>query len=130
MQDMDTRNYIAQKLVDFRERSGMTVAEVARKVGKSKQTISSWETCRTTPSASDLMAMCRVYEVDIRDFYPVEKMELDTEEYRLVANFRELDAEDAAEIQRIVAYVAERSRARRTEGGGGAKNDERRGERR
>lgn len=48
----------------YREIAGMTQAQVAEALGKTINTIRSWETGRTAPGADDLSAMCRLYGCD------------------------------------------------------------------
>lgn len=48
----------------YREIAGITQAQVAEALGKTINTIRSWESGRTAPGADDLAAMCRLYECD------------------------------------------------------------------
>ncbi len=45
-----------------RNRAGMTAQEVATSIGVSITTLSSWETGKTSPTAQNLIELCRIYK--------------------------------------------------------------------
>lgn len=63
------RKHIAQSIKRFRTGRGMSVDEVGEAVGKSGKTVSAWEVGRGQPDADTLIALCRLFDVDITDFY-------------------------------------------------------------
>lgn len=92
---MDTKEYIARKILDFREERGLKQSELGDLLTPPKKagTISSWETGRTTPDADTLLNLCVVLGVDISDFYPPSDGHVDTkltqDERELLACYRE-----------------------------------------
>lgn len=46
-----------------RVNAGLMQSEVAEKLGKSKQTIGSWEKGKTQPKATELTALCCLYGI-------------------------------------------------------------------
>lgn len=59
-----SREFIAQKLRELRQKSGLTADEVGKKIGKSGKTVNAWENNRGQPDAEILIALCDIYEVD------------------------------------------------------------------
>ena len=59
-----SRAFIAQKLKELRQKSGLTADEVGKKTGKSGKTVNAWENNRGQPDAEILIALCDIYEVD------------------------------------------------------------------
>lgn len=59
-----SREFIARKLKELREKSGLTADEVGAKIGKSGKTVNAWEHNRGQPDAEILIALCDIYEVD------------------------------------------------------------------
>lgn len=59
-----SREYIAKKLKELRQKSGLTADEVGAKIGKSGKTVNAWENNRGQPDAEILIALCDIYEVD------------------------------------------------------------------
>lgn len=59
-----SREFIAQKLKELRQKSGLTADEVGKRIGKSGKTVNAWENNRGQPDAEILIALCDIYEVD------------------------------------------------------------------
>lgn len=59
-----SREYIAKKLKELRNKSGFTVYQVGELVGKSGKTVSAWENNRGQPDAEMLMKLCDIYKVE------------------------------------------------------------------
>lgn len=89
----EVRRILASNIQRFRKAQGLSVDEVGERVGKSGKTISAWEVGRGQPDADDLIALCRLFGVDISDFYgELSSTEQLTEvERNLVHIYRELD---------------------------------------
>lgn len=88
---MTAREYMANQLRRLRKRSGMSVREVGEALGKSDRTISAWEVCRGQPDADTLVALCRLYDARISDFFIPEVSgddHLSDEEASLVETYR------------------------------------------
>lgn len=90
---MSVRDYMAAKLRKSRNDKGLSVEEVGRAVGKSGKTISAWEVGRGQPDADLLVELCKLYSVDISDFYPEPSgtTSLNDDEMRLIQAYRSLD---------------------------------------
>lgn len=69
-----SREFIAQKLKELRQKSGLTADEVGKKIGKSGKTVNAWENNRGQPDAEILIALCDIYEVDdiLKEFREVK----------------------------------------------------------
>ena len=52
---------IGKRLKQVREENGYSQVEIAKKLGKNQNTISSWETGRTQPKLKELHALCDLY---------------------------------------------------------------------
>lgn len=74
---MSIREIMASKLREARRNSGLTAEEVGFKVGKSGKTIYSWESGKGQPDADMLIKVCRIYDMDVRDFFTEENVTAD-----------------------------------------------------
>ena len=66
---MLTNEEIADRLRAYRVRSGFTGAEVGKRIGKSTQAISSWETCTRIPDLETVEKLCEVYGITIGELF-------------------------------------------------------------
>lgn len=57
-----------------RVNAGMTMDAVSKRLHRGKQTISSWETGKTEPKASELEALCELYGVTMDDIFLPQKL--------------------------------------------------------
>lgn len=53
---------LGRRLKQVREENGFSQDEIAKRLGKNQNTISSWETGRTQPKLKDLHALCALYD--------------------------------------------------------------------
>lgn len=56
---------IGNRIIRLREANNLTQAEMAERLGVSRQTVSSWESGRTCPGANMLQEICNAFEVDL-----------------------------------------------------------------
>ena len=63
------RAQIASKLKELRKMKGLNVDEVGAKLGKSGKTISAWEVGRGQPDGDELIALCRLFDAHISEFF-------------------------------------------------------------
>lgn len=63
------RAQIAAKLKELRKSAGMNVDQVGAALGKSGKTISAWEVGRGQPDGDQLIALCRLFNAHISDFF-------------------------------------------------------------
>lgn len=66
---MSIREVMANRLKEGRNRAGLSAAEVGERVGKKAKTVYSWESGQGQPDADTLIKLCRVYNMQISDFY-------------------------------------------------------------
>lgn len=52
----------------------MTMDEVSKQLHRGKKTISSWETGKTEPKASELEALCELYGLNMDDIFLPPKL--------------------------------------------------------
>ena len=79
MEDLGTR------IFRLREANHLSQAELADRIGVSRQTISSWESGRTIPGANMLQEIGKVFGLDINDMF---------DESRMHSNWRAHEVED------------------------------------
>ena len=64
------RMELAARLKYYREKSGLSIYEVGKIIGKSGKTVSAWENGRGQPDADMLLTLCGVYGIkSISDLY-------------------------------------------------------------
>ena len=88
------RRCIAENIKKFRAGKGLSVDYVGTVVGKSGKTVSAWEVGRGQPDADEMVALCRLFDVDIADFYgeSSDLAPISTDERVLVDAYRDLTA--------------------------------------
>lgn len=59
-----SRDKIAKKLKELRQKRGLTASEVGEMVGKSGKTVNAWEHGLGQPDAELLIRLCDIYNVD------------------------------------------------------------------
>jgi DNA-binding XRE family transcriptional regulator len=64
---MARRRSLSKELWSARARSGLSVAEVANRVGVSQASIYFWEGGRVRPRIENLKALCKVLKLPVRD---------------------------------------------------------------
>ncbi len=58
---------IGEKLKAARNGAGLTQEQVAEALGVSRQAVSKWENGTAEPSTSNLLALAKLYEVDVSE---------------------------------------------------------------
>ena len=66
---MTVKTNIASGLKTARKAAGLSVDEVGAALGKSGKTISAWEVGRGQPDGDELIFLCKLLNVHLRDFY-------------------------------------------------------------
>lgn len=98
------REQIAQNIKRFRLDNRMNVDEVGAAIGKSGKTVSAWEVGRGQPDADTMIQLCRLFSVDISDFYGIKSGEQPTKaETRLVDLYRSMNQDG----QKTLLAIAE-----------------------
>lgn len=118
---MDSKEYLADKIVEFRKESGYTYEEVGRAIGRSRQTVSCWEKMTRQPTSDDVVKLAAIFGRSISDFYPPEQIdaaegardgfvrrmdELSVREWALVKQLRKLSPEALDETEHFVSILA------------------------
>lgn len=101
---------LAKRLKYFREQAGLTLREVAEKIGKSPSQVSLWERGINPPNCIDLFKLCLTYNIILPDLFPEvsEQVEPVKEERELIRKYRNADPEVKITIQKILEYTQER----------------------
>lgn len=88
-----SRQRIAQKLKELRQKSGLTADEVGAKIGKSGKTVNAWENNRGQPDAEILIELCDIYNVDdiLKEFRDCksENISLSSHEKQVITSYRQ-----------------------------------------
>ena len=64
---------LKNKLKQLREEHGLLQVELAEKLGKSQNTISSWETGRTMPRMKDMNVLCSLYDCTLESLTGIKQ---------------------------------------------------------
>lgn len=70
---LDKRKYshrVAARIRQFREQEGLSVEDLAERVGKSAATIYAWEAGATSPRMDDVPTLLRALKVNVSEFFP------------------------------------------------------------
>ena len=108
---------LKNKLKQLREDHGLSQVELAEKLGKSQNTISSWETGRTMPRMKDMNALCTLYDCTLESLtgirqYDANDITLEDIFYRLPT----LDFEDLQKLEnQVKGMISLRIEMRRVE---------------
>lgn len=98
------REQIAQNIKRFRLDNRMNVDEVGAAIGKSGKTVSAWEVGRGQPDADTMIQLCRLFSVDISDFYGIKTGEQPAKaEADLIDLYRSMNQDG----QRVLLAIAE-----------------------
>lgn len=92
-----SKEFIAQKLKEYRKKNGVSINDVANRFGKSVKTIYAWETGRGQPDADTLIQLCLLYGIssfsilheDIASNV-TEDISLNKTEKNIISDFRSL----------------------------------------
>lgn len=104
---MTTREYMANRLREYRQACHLSVKEVGESIGKSDKTVSAWEVGRGQPDADMLVRLCKLYGVRISDFYTDDAQGIAEDESALLDSFRRLSDNDRSVALRVVEALAQ-----------------------
>lgn len=76
----EVRFRLAANIKKFRNEKGLSVDDVGRYVGKKGKTISAWENGRGQPDADEMILLCRLFDIDIDEFFGVPTDDITTSE--------------------------------------------------
>lgn len=106
---MTTREFMAAKLKEYRKAKGLTAIEVGKAIGRSDKTVSAWEVGRGQPDADMLVTLCKLYSVNISDFYQSDDdsaISLSPDETHLVETYRLLDDSGRVAVMTLAEGLA------------------------
>lgn len=113
---MTVKTNIAYGLKKARKAAGMNVDEIGAALGKSGKTISAWEVGRGQPDGDELIILCKLLNVHLKDFYGDEfdeyvtesesAMILSDEERDLIKALRAADDEGRRTILSVARAIA------------------------
>lgn len=63
---------IANRLVEFRKKNGLSQEQLAEKIGVSRQAVSKWERSEASPDTDNLIMLARLYNVSLDDLLRTE----------------------------------------------------------
>ena len=58
---------IANRLVEFRKKNGLSQEQLAEKIGVSRQAVSKWERSEASPDTDNLILLARLYNVSLEE---------------------------------------------------------------
>ena len=71
---------IANRLLEFRKKSGLSQEELAEKLNITRQSVSKWERAESAPDTDNLIELAKIYGVTLDDLLNVDKPMEQTEE--------------------------------------------------
>ena len=113
---MNMKQYIGGRIRTLREGMGWSQEKLGEKFAKpvKKQTISSWESGRTTPDADLLVELCEIFTVDVSAFYKptieYAYVSLDPAEEKLVSKYRQLTEKSKKLVDELIGELDEGAR--------------------
>lgn len=94
---------LKNKLKQMREEHGYSQIELAKKLGKSQNTISSWETGRTVPKMKDLNVLCELYDCTYEHLTGVKQF--DANDISLEDILFRLQSMETKDLQRLCQQI-------------------------
>ena len=64
---------IANRLLEYRKKSGLSQEELAEKLNISRQSVSKWERAEASPDTDNLIELAKIYGVTMDDLLNVDK---------------------------------------------------------
>ena len=85
----------AERLLEYRKKSGLSQEELAEKIGVSRQAVSKWERAEASPDTDNLIALADVYRVTLDE---------------LIKGRQEGDADNPRETDNITCDITDKKR--------------------
>lgn len=64
---------VANRLVEFRKKNGLSQEQLAEKIGVSRQAVSKWERSEASPDTDNLIMLARLYNVSLDELLKTEE---------------------------------------------------------
>lgn len=114
MGDDTIKRNISKNIGKYRELSGMSQKELAKRLGVVPSRISNWETGANCPTIDILFEVCEILHVSINDIYgvyPDSKFVLQYNEQEIIKKYRDLDPHGREMVDFTLQKEYERSTA-------------------
>lgn len=66
-------HYGIPRLKEYRKKNGYTQAELAKKIGITRETVAKYETLKIDPKLITLMKICSLLDVSLNELYEIYK---------------------------------------------------------
>jgi transcriptional regulator with XRE-family HTH domain len=105
--------YVGERIRELRKQfnnnQGISQEVLAKKLDKTTNTVSRWETGTYKPSLADLEKLARFFGVSILTFFPNTVVPHDEQLSALLRAAKELDPQDLEELRRFAEFRRARS---------------------
>ncbi len=111
MSDESIKKNISMNIAKYREVSGMTQKELAKKLNITPSRVSNWEQGANCPTIDILFEVCEVLGVSINDIYgvyPTANMKLSYTEMEHIEKYRNLDSHGKEIVDFVLVKESER----------------------
>lgn len=93
----------AWNLATLRKQAGFTQKELAKKIGSSQKTISSWEVGRTEPTMKDVISICKALDCPMEKLTDTKAREIGDITYEdVLVKVRDLSIKELNELRKII----------------------------
>ena len=109
---MDVKQYISERIKDLRlsyGNEGISQSALAKALNVATNTVSRWETGSYKPKIEDLEKLSRFFNVSIKEFFPSEEVEEDSNVTALLRTAKKLSPQDVDELRRYAEFRHARS---------------------
>lgn len=97
---------LKNKLKQLREEHGLSQVELAEKLGKSQNTISSWETGRTMPRMKDMNVLCSLYDCTLESLTGIKQFDAnDITVEDILFRLSSLQTDDLERLDSQIKYI-------------------------
>ncbi|MBQ1574030.1 MAG: helix-turn-helix transcriptional regulator [Clostridiales bacterium] len=97
---------LKNKLKQLREEHGLSQVELAEKLGKSQNTISSWETGRTMPRMKDMNVLCSLYDCTLESLTGIKQFDAnDITVEDILFRLSSLQTDDLERLDAQIKYI-------------------------
>ena len=94
---------IANRLVEFRKKNGLSQEELADKLGLSRQAVSKWERAESSPDTDNLICLAKLYNVSLDELLQTSQ---DVDE--IAENVKEKESEKENSIKELKEKLEEK----------------------
>lgn len=107
-QEIELANFVGDKIKQFRKQHGLTQRELAKKIGKSANTVSDYEKAISTIPTDTLFEISNVLGVTIDEFFPKSETKKEVEVHQpLLESNEKLSINDIQLLKELTNSIAE-----------------------